>query len=105
MQKSFFEKVYEVVSDIPKGKVLTYKDVAVLAGSPGASRAVGMSMKHNPDMKTIPCHRVVASDGAMRGYSAKDGVSSKSKMLNEEGVCFAGRRVDLEKSRWKGVQL
>ena len=73
MQKTFFDKVYAIVADIPKGKVMTYKDVAVAAGSPKASRAVGMAMKNNPDMTVVPCHRVVASDGSMTGYSAGDG--------------------------------
>lgn len=69
MPRTFTEKVYEVVAHIPKGKVLTYKEVAQLAGSPQASRAAGMAMKCNPDTTKVPCHRVVASDGSMHGYS------------------------------------
>lgn len=97
---TFTEKVYKVVAQIPKGKVLTYKDVAEFAGSPGAVRAVGMAMRNNPDMTIVPCHRVVASDGAMHGYSGTNGVNGKLEKLKTEGVVIAGNKVDLTKSRW-----
>jgi len=96
----FQKKVYDLVSQIPKGKVMTYGQVAALAGSPGAARAVGMCMKHNPDTTTIPCHRVVASNGALTGYSADGGVKTKLAKLTEEGVYFKGTRVLLEQSLW-----
>lgn len=99
MTPPFFTKVYEVVAHIPKGKVLSYKDVAKLAGSPKASRAAGMAMKCNPDTTIVPCHRVVASDGSMHGYSM-GGVSVKIQKLKDEGVIFVKDRVDLQKSRW-----
>ena len=98
--ESFYEKVYKVVSEIPKGKVLTYKDVARLAGSPGAFRAVGTAMKNNPNLVVCPCHRVVGSDGKMHGY-ANGGERMKLEMLKKEGVMFKGDRVDLKLSRWK----
>lgn len=100
MQKTFFEKVYAVVSQIPRGKVATYKQVARLAGNPRASRAVGTAMRKNPDMKTIPCHRVVGSDGAMHGYSAGQGVSTKIQMLKKEGVSFSKNNTILQSSFW-----
>lgn len=96
---SFTDKVYKVVERIPLGKVLTYKEVARLAGSPLASRAVGMAMKHNPDMARIPCHRVVASDGALCGYSAGKGLETKRQKLFKEGVVFKGTKVDLAAAR------
>ena len=95
MKKTFFTKVYDVVKKIPKGKVLTYKQVARLAGSPKAFRAVGSAMRKNPDIKTIPCHRVVGSDGAMHGYSAGQGISTKIKLLKKEGVKIIGDKCDL----------
>ncbi len=98
MPSSFSEKVYEVVKNIPKGKVLTYQDVAKLAGSPGASRAVGSAMKNNPDKTIIPCHRVVGSDGGMHGY-AFGGEKVKREILKKEGVLIKGNKVDLIKSR------
>ena len=98
--KPFSQKVYEIVKKIPKGKVLTYLDVAELAGSSGAARAVGTAMKNNPDKSTIPCHRVVGSNGTMNGY-AFGGEAVKIDILKKEGVEFKGLRVDLKKSRYK----
>lgn len=71
-----------------------------MAGSPKAARAVGMCMKHNPDMSVVPCHRVVASDGKLTGYNFGDGVSTKKEKLLKEGVLFINDRVDLPKSQW-----
>jgi methylated-DNA-protein-cysteine methyltransferase-like protein len=100
MLPTFRDKVYTLAKQIPKGKVATYGQLAKLAGSPGAARAVGMCMKTNPDMPTIPCHRVVSSTGQLTGYSAGEGVSTKKQMLMKEGVYFVNNRVDLEKSQW-----
>jgi len=97
---SFYQKVYEIVKQIPKGKVLTYQDVARLAGSPGASRAVGTAMKNNPNNKIIPCHRVVGSGGKMHGY-AFGGELTKIEILRDEGVQFKSGKVDLAVSRWE----
>lgn len=93
---SIVDRIYEVVKTIPKGKVMTYKQVAILAGNSKASRVVGYAMKHNPDMKIIPCHRVVGSDGKLIGYSAGEGIKSKKEMLISEGVKFKGDKVILE---------
>ena len=100
MDKTFCQKVYEVVKKIPQGKVLTYQDVARLAGNVKASRAVGTAMKNNPNKSVIPCHRVVGSDGAMHGY-AFGGEEIKIEMLKKEGIIFRKSRVILEISRWK----
>jgi methylated-DNA-[protein]-cysteine S-methyltransferase len=80
--KKFSEKVYEVVRKIPKGKVLTYKEVAERAGRPRAYRAVGNILKKNRD-SGVPCHRVIRSDGQIGNYMA--GSRMKRKMLREEG--------------------
>lgn len=81
--KTFKQKVFEVVKKIPKGKTLTYKEVAKRAGSPNASRAVGSILSTNFDPK-IPCHRVIGSDGKMRGYNR--GIKNKIKILKKEGA-------------------
>lgn len=99
--KTFTDKVYEIVTRIPKGKVATYGQVAKLAGSPKAARAIGMCMKHNPFAPDVPCHRVVGSDGALTGYSAGKGIVTKKEMLIKEGVSFHGEKVDLTKSQWE----
>ncbi len=98
----FKQKVYELAKRIPVGKVVTYKQLAVLAGSPGAARAVGMCMKTNPNSPIVPCHRVVAADGSLTGFSAPGGLATKKKLLLEEGVVFRGEKVDLTISQWKG---
>lgn len=97
----FSSRVYKVVAGIPKGRVATYGQVAKLAGSPGAARAVGMCMSHNKDTKAVPCHRVVGSTGKLTGYAYGSGITTKKKMLEKEGVVFKGASVDLAKSGWK----
>ncbi len=79
--KSFKEKVFEVVRKIPKGKTLTYKQVAEKAGSAKAFRAVGNILNGNFNPK-IPCHRVVRSDGKPGGYNR--GAEQKIKVLKKE---------------------
>lgn len=96
----FREQVYEITKKIPKGKVVTYGQIAALVGNARASRAVGMCMRTNPNAPHTPCHRVVASDGSLTGYSAGEGISTKKSMLLEEGVKFNGDKVDLSQSQW-----
>lgn len=80
----FKDKVLEVVRNIPKGKTLTYKEVARKAGSPGAFRAVGNIMARNWD-PTVPCHRVVRSDGYIGSYN-RGGSAAKRRILTKEGA-------------------
>lgn len=80
--ESFTEKVYNVVRKIPKGRVLTYKQVAEKAGNPLASRAVGNILNKNYNSH-IPCHRVIRSDGKFGGYNK--GQKAKRKILKKEG--------------------
>lgn len=101
MNISFKNKVYKICSAIPKGKVATYGQIAKLAGNSKAARAVGVFMKHNPNAPIVPCHRVVASDGKLTGYSGVGGITQKKKMLIEEGVTFKNNKVDIAVSQWK----
>lgn len=82
---SFRERVFAVVKKIPRGKTLSYAAVARQAGSPRAYRAVGSILKKNFD-STIPCHRVIKSDGTLGEYNC--GVSEKIRKLRAEGVTF-----------------
>lgn len=84
--KSFQEKVIEVVKTIKEGQILTYGEVAKKAGNANASRAVGSIMAKNAD-KTVPCHRVVKSDGSIGMYNGLRG-KSKIEILKREGVKF-----------------
>lgn len=78
---TFTEQVREVVRNIPKGKTMTYKEVAEAAGSPNAHRAVGNILNKNYD-PNIPCHRVIRSDGKTGGYNR--GAENKIKILKKE---------------------
>ncbi|OHA27284.1 MAG: 6-O-methylguanine DNA methyltransferase [Candidatus Taylorbacteria bacterium RIFCSPHIGHO2_02_FULL_46_13] len=80
---SFKEKVFSVVAKIPKGKTCTYQEVACLAGSPGAFRAVGNILNTNYNPK-IPCHRVIKSNGKVGGYNR--GAAKKNAKLLSEGA-------------------
>lgn len=81
--KNFKDKVLQVVEKIPRGKVLTYKQVAEMAGSPRAYRAVGQIISKNYDPQ-IPCHRVIGSNGKLTGYNR--GLERKRQLLIEEGA-------------------
>lgn len=86
----FKNKVFKIVMQIPKGSVLTYKEVAKLAGSPKACRAVGNILNKNRDYKNIPCHRVVRSDGKIGGYNR--GTKIKESLLKRENVIIRSRK-------------
>lgn len=84
MKSGFADRVRAVVRSIPKGKTLTYGQVASAAGHRGAARAVGMVMKNNYDA-TVPCHRVVRADGKVGDYN-RGGKERKEALLREEGA-------------------
>lgn len=77
----FSERVFEVVRGIPRGKTMTYREVAAAAGKPRAARAVGNILKLNFDPE-IPCHRVIRADGSGGGYNR--GKEKKAMLLAEE---------------------
>ncbi|MBL7498414.1 MGMT family protein [Frankia sp. CNm7] len=81
----FHERVYEVARAIPPGQTLTYGEVAVRLGMPGAAQAVGQALGSNPIPIIIPCHRVVAA-GGLGGFSAPGGSATKRRMLEIEGA-------------------
>lgn len=82
MRENFKQKVFKIVKKIPRGKVLTYKEVAEKAGKPRAWRAVGNILAKNKN-PTIPCHRVIRSDGEIGGYNK--GRRKKRELLKKEG--------------------
>lgn len=87
---SFKGKVFGVVKNILKGRVMSYKEVAVSAGRPLAARAVGNILNKNMD-PGIPCHRVVRSDGRVGGYNR--GSKNKIALLKEEGLKIEKGRI------------
>lgn len=95
---SFDEKCYEILKKIPKGRVVTYKQIAEKLKSK-AYRAVGNAMNKNPypgsEKGFVPCHRVIKSDGSVGGYAL--GVKKKISMLKKEGVEVVNSKIDLKK--------
>ena len=78
-------KVWKYLITIPKGKVKTYKDVAIGINKPKSARAVANACAKNPYAPKIPCHRVIRSDGGLGGYSGFGGIKAKKKLLKNEG--------------------
>lgn len=87
---SFHRQVLLAAARIPRGSVTTYGGLAQALGKPRAARAVGRALATNPVPLVIPCHRVIASDGSLGGYSARGGVSTKLQLLRLEGAPVAG---------------
>lgn len=98
----FFNRIFEVVKQVPFGKVTTYGTVARLAGSPRASRQVGWALHNNPQPGIIPCHRVVFKDGSLTQGFAFGGRDVQKGMLLNEGVTFSEEyKVDMIKCLWE----
>lgn len=87
---SFYDKIYEAVGKIPRGKVATYGQVAAMAGNPKAARAVGNALHKNPLPGIIPCHRVVNASGGLAPSFAFGGEAAQRELLINEGVTFSG---------------
>ena len=96
-----FEKIYEQVKLIPRGKVATYGQIALLAGNPRWSRVVGYALHVNPDPDSIPCHRVVSKEGRPSPAFAFGGENIQRELLLSEGVSFIGTAVDMKSCRWR----
>jgi len=93
MKRTFSEKVYQATKQIPPGKVASYGQIAKIIGQPKAARAVGNCLHHNPDPKTIPCHRVVNREGRLA-----PGFKKQKEKLLKEGVKFRDEKnVDLKR--------
>ncbi|MBR5949502.1 MAG: MGMT family protein [Clostridia bacterium] len=101
MEKNTFERIYEIVRQIPYGKVATYGQIAALAGNPRLSRVVGYALHVNPDPESIPCYRVVNRLGEVSKAFAFGGENRQTALLENEGVEFIGGRVDMSKYLWR----
>jgi len=100
---NFYQRVYDVVSNIPCGKVATYGQVARLAGNPRASRAVGYALHVNPQPGVIPCHRVVNREGRLAPAFAFGGTDAQKALLEQEGVAVnEDGYIDIMKYLWDG---
>jgi methylated-DNA-[protein]-cysteine S-methyltransferase len=88
----FHAEIYAAARGIGWGETTTYGELARRVGSPGAARAVGQAMAHNPVPVIIPCHRILASGNKVGGFSAFGGARSKQKLLGLEGVRIGARQ-------------
>ncbi|MBQ6626475.1 MAG: MGMT family protein [Ruminococcus sp.] len=98
---SVYDRIYDVVCSIPKGKVCTYGMVATLAGNKRWARVVGYALHVNPDQSKIPCHRVVNKEGRVSKAFVFGGENEQIKLLQNEGVEVVDGVVDLEKYMYK----
>ena len=86
------QDVYVLLSKIPSGKVSTYGDIARALGHPKAARAIGRIIANNPNPISIPCHRVVKSNGEIGGFAYAE--QMKRQILEKEGIKFQNRIVE-----------
>lgn len=103
MSRNSYEKIYEVVKQIPKGTVATYGQVASLAGNNRWARVVGYALHVNPDPEGIPCYRVVNREGRLSDAFAFGGVNQQKLLLEADGIEVVDNRVDLEIYQWKKI--
>jgi O-6-methylguanine DNA methyltransferase len=82
----FQKKVWNMIMQIPKGEVMTYKQIAISIGHPKAYRAVASACKHNPYPIDIPCHRVIPTKGGIGNYLGIINCEKKKNLLIAEGV-------------------
>lgn len=99
---SVFKKIYDVVCQIPKGKVATYGTVAQKAGNPRWARVVGYALHNNPAPGVIPCHRVVNREGRVAESFVFGGGDIQRQMLKDEGIVFeSDGHINLNIYGWK----
>ena len=101
MMKNFYEKVYDIVAQIPKGTVTTYGCIAMMLGNIRLSRLVGNALHANIDPVNIPCHRVVNREGKLAPMYVFGGIDAQKERLENEGVVVDGGKVDLKKYLWR----
>jgi methylated-DNA-[protein]-cysteine S-methyltransferase len=89
-ETAFHRAVYEQTRAIPAGETKSYGDIARAIGEPHAARAVGQALGANPLPVLVPCHRVLASDGSLHGFSARGGITTKQRLLEIERAQAAG---------------
>lgn len=105
MEQQTFERIYDVVKQIPYGKVATYGQVAALAGNKRWARVVGYALHANPDPENIPCYRVVNRFGEVSKAFVFGGANRQIELLQAEGIEFSDGKVDMDKYQWKQVTL
>lgn len=101
MPTALNQKIYTIIDAIPKGRVASYGQIALLAGRPGAARAVGFALRNLPQGLELPCHRVVFGDGTICAGLIFGGPDVQKQMLEAEGIVFLKNgKIDMERFRW-----
>lgn len=100
-ERNSYQKIYEVVRQIPVGCVATYGQVAALAGNRRWARVVGYALHVNPDPEGIPCYRVVNREGRLSDAFAFGGVNQQKILLEKDGIEVVDNKVDLSRYQWK----
>jgi methylated-DNA-protein-cysteine methyltransferase related protein len=100
----FFQRVYAIVARIPRGKVVTYGQIAAALGDPRQARTVGWALRSTPGWLDIPWHRVVNSSGGISTRCTVDELNVQRELLEDEGIVFnEDGRLDLERYRWTEI--
>lgn len=100
-EKNSYQKIYEVVKQIPRGNVATYGQIAALAGNRRWARVVGYALHVNPDPEQIPCYRVVNREGRLSEAFVFGGINQQKILLEADGIVVENGVVNLEKYQWK----
>lgn len=93
-------RVYEFLQTIPKGKVITYQQIALHLGNPHLARVVGNILHHNPDPDLNPCYKVVNCQGKLAPHFAFGGANIQKQLLESEGIIVINNQVDLQKYQY-----
>ena len=100
-EKNTFEKIYEVVRQIPEGQVASYGQVAALAGNRRWARVVGYALHEAPEGSGIPCHRVVTKEGRLSSAFGPEADNQQAELLRAEGVRVQSGYVDMKQFQWR----
>lgn len=98
---NIYESIYKIVTQIPKGKVTTYGEIALVLGNIKLARVVGYALHKNPYFGKVPCHRVVNRFGQLAPNFAFGSIDAQKTMLTAEGVEVKDNKVDLTKYLYK----
>ncbi len=102
-EADWYKNVWKVVSEIPRGHVLTYGEVARLSGNAGAARRVGQALRHAPRGMQLPWHRVINSQGKISFPEDSGGWTRQKDLLENEGVIFLQGRINLDRFGYRGA--
>lgn len=94
------EKILSFLQQIPRGKVVTYGQIAAHLGNPRLARAVGNALHRNPDGETYPCYKVVSAQGKLSNNYAFGGLAAQKRLLEADGIAVTEDRVDLRQYQW-----